>query len=121
MAAGLMPGPPVPQEAIALVKKALSEGKPVAANAYSGIVLAEAGVLRGKKFAFYTDPLNMPELYKIHPGLADGIYSGRGVVQDGKIITYGLSPWHENVMGIGIKGDGTVQLTRSFIAELGSK
>ena len=48
MAVGGFPGPPVSSEVIAIVKKALAEGKPVAASTFSGIILAEAGVLKGK-------------------------------------------------------------------------
>src|SRR4030042_491389 len=47
MAVGMFPGPPVSPQAVAVVKKALSDGKPVAAAANSSIILAEAGVLKG--------------------------------------------------------------------------
>ncbi len=48
MAVGTGPGPAVSQDAIALVKKAVSDDKPVAAQRGSIIILAEAGVLKGK-------------------------------------------------------------------------
>jgi hypothetical protein len=64
MAVGMFPGPPVSHEAVAIVKKALSDGKPVAAAANSSIILAEAGVLKGKKYAFATDPLKTTEFWK---------------------------------------------------------
>ena len=49
MAVGLFPGPPVAPEAVAIVKQAVAEGKPVAAQFGSVIILAQAGVLKGKK------------------------------------------------------------------------
>lgn len=57
MAVGMYPGPPVSPQTVALVKRALAEGKPVAATANSSIILAEAGVLKGKRYAYITDPL----------------------------------------------------------------
>jgi putative intracellular protease/amidase len=76
-------------EVIAVVKKALADGKPVAVNNSSVIMLADAGLLKGKKYAFIVDPLKMTT-----PNLrfTDAIYSGPGVVQDGKIITSGGCP-----------------------------
>ncbi len=49
MAVGMFPGPPVSVEAVAFVKKAVQDGKPVAAAANASIILAEAGVLKGKQ------------------------------------------------------------------------
>jgi putative intracellular protease/amidase len=119
MAVGAFPGAPVSQEAVALVKKALSEGKPVAANSNSGIVLAEAGVLKGKKYAFQRDPLKTTEVFKTTDSRFEGaIYSGPGVVQDGKIITSGVCPYIETRSGM---ENVTGKLTKTFIAELGSK
>ena len=46
MAVGLFPGPPVALEAVAVVKRTLAAGRPVASALGSTIVLAEAGVLR---------------------------------------------------------------------------
>ena len=94
MAVGMFPGPPVSPEAVAIVKKALADGKPVAAAANSSIILAEAGVLKGKKYAFTTDPLKTTETWKrTDPRFEGAIYSGPGVVQDGKIITSGSLPY----------------------------
>jgi putative intracellular protease/amidase len=119
MAVGAFPGAPVSQESVALVKKALSEGKPVAANSNSGIVLAEAGVLKGKKYAFQRDPLKTTEVFKTTDSRFEGaIYSGPGVVQDGKIITSGVCPYIETRSGM---ENVTGKLTKTFIAELGSK
>jgi putative intracellular protease/amidase len=118
MAVGAFPGAPVSQEAVGLVKQALAEGKPVAANSNSGIVLAEAGLLKGKKFAFQRDPLKATQNFpRTDPRFVDAIYSGTGVVQDGKIITSGACPVLESTWGI---ENVTLKLTKAFIAALGS-
>jgi putative intracellular protease/amidase len=119
MAVGMFPGPPVSPEAVAIVKKALSDGKPVAAAANSSIILAEAGVLKGKKYAFLVDPLTTTETRKrTDPRFIDAIYSGPGVVQDGKIITSGVCPNLERVYAM---QNGTVELTQKFIAAISPK
>jgi putative intracellular protease/amidase len=105
----------VAPEVVAVVKKAHEDGKPVAAVLSSVTVLAEAGLLKGKKYAWITDPLKMAK-----PDLryADAIYSGPGVVQDGKIITCGGCPASERYLGV---PNRTLELTKTFIAALGSK
>jgi putative intracellular protease/amidase len=122
MAVGMFPGPPVSHEAVAIVKKALSDGKPVAAAANSTIILAEAGVLKEKKFAFAVDPLNPPPIpggpRRTDPRFEGAIYSGPGVVQDGKIITSGACPTLERFVAL---QNGTVELTQKFIAAVGPK
>jgi putative intracellular protease/amidase len=119
MAVGGIPGPPVAPEAVAIVKQALAEGKPVAAQFGSIIILAQAGVLKGKKYAFFSDPLK-PDPFRKHtdPRFADAIYSGRGVVQDENIITSGTCPFLARVFGA---PDGTPKLTQTLIAELKKK
>ena len=119
MAVGAFPGPPVSQEAIVLVKKALADGKPVAASTFSVIILAEAGLLKGKKYAFARDPLKTDENWKLTDlRFVDAIYSGAGVVQEGKIITSGACPIIEKAWGGENK---TVELTKTFIAAIGPK
>ena len=119
MAVGMFPGPPVSPEAVGLVKRALADGKPVAAAANSSIILAEAGVLKGKKYAFLVDPLKTTETRKrTDPRFVDAIYSGPGVVQEGKIITSGVCPNLERVYAM---QNGTIELTKKFIAEIGPK
>lgn len=77
---------------------------------------AEAGVLKGKKYAFQRDPLKTTEVFKTtDPRFAGGIYSGQGVVQDGKIITSGICAYIEKAQGI---QNVTVPLTQAFISEL---
>lgn len=110
---------PVSPEVIAIVKKALSDGKPVAANGNAPVILAEAGVLKGKKYSFLRDPLIQTPTYDFTlPAFKDAIYSGSGLVQDGLIITSGICPTLEKVFGM---ENGTVKLTKAFIAAVGKK
>jgi putative intracellular protease/amidase len=119
MAVGMYPGPPVSPQTVAIVKKILADGKPVAAAANSSIILAEAGVLNGKKYAYITDPLKTTEIWKrTDPRFEGAIYSGPGVVQDGKIITSGICPTLERFYAM---QNGTVELTQKFIAAIGPK
>jgi putative intracellular protease/amidase len=117
MAVGMFPGPPVSPEAVVVVKKALADGKPVAAAANSAIILAEAGVLKGKKYAFAGDPLTTtPQRTRKDLRFEGGIYSGPGVVQDGKIITSGICPNLERALAM---PNGTIELTQKFIEAIG--
>ncbi len=117
MAVGSFPGPPVSPEAVAIVKKALAEGKPVAAENGSVSILAEAGVLKGKKYGFERDPLKpIQESPRTDRRFVDAIYSGTGVVQDGKIITSGTCASIEKNYG---RQSGTVELTQKFVAAIG--
>jgi protease I len=119
MAVGMFPGPPVSPQTVAIVKKYLDDGKPVAAAANATIILAEAGVLKGKKYAFATDPLKTTETWKrTDPRFEGAIYSGPGVVQDGKIITSGICPTLERILAM---QNGTIELTQKFIAAIGPK
>ena len=122
MAVGLFPGPPVSPEAISAVKNALAAGKPVASALGSTIILAEAGVLRGKKYAFVSNPLEGTSAGLRDARFADAIYTGPGTTQDGQIITCGVCPYTEkrNGWGWGIDPydpeNSTVKLTKAFIA-----
>lgn len=108
MAVGMFPGPPVSSDAVMIVKKAASDGKPVAAAAKSSIILAEAGLLKGKKYAFFQDPLVATKLIpRTDPRFEGAIYSGSGVVEDGKIITSGVCPNLQRMFG---KQEGTIEL-----------
>ncbi len=122
MSVGIFPGPPVSAEAVSAVKKALADGKPVAAANGSVIVLAEAGALKGKKYSFFIDPFNTESLtrwaVKEDHRFDGAIYSGRGVVQDGKIITCGSNPYIEYNHAV---PSGTVELTQKFIEAMGSR
>ena len=123
MAVGGFPGPPVSPETVTIVKKVLSEGKPVAASTFSTIILAEAGVLKGKKYAFSRDPLKTEKSWgkfgSTDQRFVDAIYSGPGVIQDGNIITSGACPWMER-QGGGLESK-VVELTKTFIKAIGPK
>lgn len=119
MAVGLLPGPPVSPVAVSIVKQAVAKGKPVAAALGSVYILAEAGVLKGRRYAFADDPLiELPGIRKKDLRFEGAIYSGLGVVRDGRIITSGVCPATEGWLG---RPDCTPELTGAFIAELGRK
>ncbi len=119
MGVGGIPGPPVAPETVAIVKQALAEGKPVAAQFGSVIILAQAGILKGKKYAFANDPLKTTPMRKFtDPRFVGAIYSGRCVVQVGNIITSGACPLLERAFGL---PDGTTELTQTFIAQIKKK
>lgn len=84
---------PVPE----MVQAMAASGKPIAAQASAITVLSKAGLLKGAQLA-------------AEPG------SGVGVISDGNIITSTDCPYLE----VWANGkDGTVELTRRFIAALG--
>jgi putative intracellular protease/amidase len=100
----------------------LADGKPVAATANASTILAEAGVLKGKKYARFADPLvdtgsGMPGA--LDPRYAGGIYGGKGVVQDGKIITSGACP--AMAAFVADMEDGTTEITQKFIAAINTR
>jgi protease I len=105
------PAPPeVSPEAIALVKKAVSAGKPVAAQTGSLWTLAEAGVLKGKKYAYAMEEKN--------PYFAGATFAGTGVVRDGLILTSGICPY----MALKSKDkDGTEQLAVALANAMNGK
>jgi putative intracellular protease/amidase len=115
MAAGFQAETPALEapKAATIVKEAVAEGKPVAAQVASVLILAEAGVLSGKKYAFPTE-----EEASNRPTLKDAFYSGNGIVQDGNIITSGVCPFAAKNQGL---KDGTPALTKAFISALGDK
>jgi len=115
MATGLFPGPPIPPIVVSIVRQAVAKGKPMAAPGGSPYILAEAGALKGKRYAFIEDPLNPSPPHQKDPRFEGGIYSGSGVVQDGCIITSGRCPNIEARTGL---PDNTIELTQAFIAEL---
>jgi putative intracellular protease/amidase len=94
-------------EVVAFVKKISIEDKPMAAQTLAVADFARAGVLVDKKYAFTIDP----DVNK-YPDFEGGIYSGEGVVQDGKIITSGTCPWKTREYG---KPDGTRELTQLIV------
>jgi len=99
-------------EEINFVKKVVNEGKPIAAQTGAVLILAKAGVLNGKKYAFPKNDIDNPDMY---PEFKSGIYSGSGVVQDGNIITSGICPMMAKLTG---GQDGTVELTQKLVQEI---
>ncbi len=119
MSVGLFPGPPVSPVAVSIVKEAVAKRKPVAAALGSVYILAEAGVLKNRRYAFADDPfIELPRIRKKDLRFEGAIYSGMGVVRDGRIITSGVCPSTEGWLG---RPDCTPELARAFIAELGGK
>ena len=104
--------PALLREAVPIIKGAVAEGKPVAAQLGSVVILAKAGVLSGKKYAF------QKEYIETEPALKDAVYSGDGIVQDGKIITSGICPYMAKEKGL---QDGSAALAKALIAELGAE
>lgn len=102
----------VTDEEIALVKKFVYEGKPVAASTGAVFILGKAGELKGRKFAFVDESDNNASMYN---SFSTAIFSGRGVVKDGNIITSGTCPMMAKTMG---HKDGTEELTTLFIESL---
>ncbi len=92
-------------EEILLVKEAVAQGKPIAAQRGAIIILAEARVLVGKK---YTSDRDLQFL----DSFAGAIYSGKGVIRDGNIITSANCPYAARYYG---RDDGTSELTKIFI------
>ena len=93
-------------EAISLVKEAVAQEKPVAAQRGSIIILAEAGVLVGKISANLSDAQYRNDSFK------GTIYGGEGVIKDRNIITSSYCPYAAICYG---GEDGTLQLTKIFI------
>jgi putative intracellular protease/amidase len=69
----------VSPEAVAFVKKVSAKGKPIAAQLGSVMILGEAGILKGKKFAYeYEHDANKVRSAAM---LKDGTYAGTGVIR----------------------------------------
>ena len=100
-----------PSTVINLAKEAANKGKLVAAQAGGIVILAKAGLLKGKKFTLNTNPTDNPDF-------EGGIYSGTGVVQDGNIITSGICPW---IAKNSTLQDGTIRLCQTLIDDIKAK
>jgi putative intracellular protease/amidase len=93
----------------AIIQGAVAEGKPVAAQTSSVIMLAKAGVLSGKRYAYVAE-------WAGDASIVEGAtYGGTGIVQDGKILTSGICPFAARGRGL---PDGTTGLVEALIAEL---
>ena len=101
----------VTSEEVNFVKNVVNEGKPLAAQLGGVYILAKAGILNGKKYALIDDA-------SMSPTFKSGIYSGRGVIQDGNIITSGVCPTMAKDRGY---QDGTEMLTQTLIDAIKAK
>lgn len=99
-----------PAEVADLLKAAVAQNKPIAASRGSVVLLAQAGGLAGREYAF-ASPVDMSK----RPEFAGGTFLGTAVVRDGNISTAGICPLAARSLS---EEDGTVELTRSFIASL---
>ncbi len=105
------PAPPeVSPEVITLVQGAVSAGKPVAAQTGSLWTLAQAGLLKGKKYSYAME--------EKHPYFAEAIFAGTGVVRDGLVITSGICPYME--LKAKMK-DGTEELSLALVEAMKEK
>jgi putative intracellular protease/amidase len=102
----------VTSEETNFVKKVVNAHKPIAAQLGAVLILAKAGILDGKKFAWADET---DENASMFPEFKKSIYSGRGVVQDGLIITSGTCPWMAKGKGY---QDGTQELTQNLVAAI---
>ena len=96
-------------EAVAVIKEVVAEGMPVAAQRGSVPTLAEAGVLKGKKYALGAEPSADESAFR------GAEFVGTGVVQDGNVMTSGVCPLAAVRLEL---EDGTEELTRTFIEAL---
>jgi putative intracellular protease/amidase len=96
---------PLTPEGYEIIRQAADKDIPIAAQTGSVVLLSQAGVLKGKKYA----------LAKGWAALDGAVYVGEGIVQDGKIITSGICPMMAKNTG---KPDGTSGLTETLIHEL---
>jgi putative intracellular protease/amidase len=115
-AGGALPNTTVSPTAVSIVKQAIIQGKPVAAQDASVIILAEAGVLVGKRFGYSVDPLGIGR--RPDDRFAGAIYGGTGIVQEGNIITCGACSLVSAAYGY---PDGTTELTQTLITTLTTK
>ena len=115
-AGGALPSTSVSPIAVSIVKQAVIEGKPVAVSDASVIILAEAGVLVGKRYGYSVDPLGIGR--RTDDRFTGAIYDGTGVVQDRNIITCGACPLVSSAYGY---TDCTTELTKALITTLTSK
>jgi putative intracellular protease/amidase len=97
---------------ISFIRKVMKEGKPIAAQTAAVLILAKAGALDGKKYAFARDKMISPDMFS---EFKTAIYCGDGVIQDGNIITSGSCPMAARTIG---SLDGTPLLTKKLIQEI---
>jgi putative intracellular protease/amidase len=84
----------IPPVTASIVKQAVAEGKLIAAKRWGIVVLAEAGVLAGKRHAFPVDPQKdaARDLQKA-TNFNDALFCTDTIVRDGNIITSNKCPY----------------------------
>jgi putative intracellular protease/amidase len=88
--------------------KSINElNKPLAAETGAVLILAKAGILKGKKFAFVESYVN-----QMKTDFENAIYSGEGVIRDGNIMTSAICPMQTKMYG---KANGTAELTKMLV------
>lgn len=90
-------------DAVAMVTEAASQNKPIAAQDNTVPILAEAGLLEGKRYAYR------------RMGFPEGTFEGTGAIQDGIIITSGTCPHAARSYD---RPDGTSEMTQLLIKAL---
>lgn len=99
----------LPPELADMIREAVSEGKPVAAQTGGIVTLADLGLLAGKRYAYVEDWVESV------PQFEGSIHSGTGIVEDGNIITSAVCPYTAKMLEL---EDGTTGLIEAFIAQL---
>ena len=101
---------------VEIIRKAIAQKVPVAAQKAGVELVALAGGLDGKQFALQKDDVSSGGIYDSGDGMYDlaptAIYKGTGVVRDGLIITSGTCPYMAKERNL---PDGTVELTKQFL------
>jgi hypothetical protein len=101
-------GSPIPERIDEIAAEAVEMGMPFAASRGSVEILAKAGGIADRQFAFAADPADSPDF-------AGGTFLGTGVVRDDNINTAGICPLASRSLDL---PDGTAELTEGFIQSL---
>lgn len=100
-----------PESVRAILVDAVASDKPVAASRGSVVQLADAGALGNRRFTAFSGADNSAR----YPVFASAEFAGTGVLRVGNVSTAGICPLAARSLN---EPDGTVDLTRNFIASL---
>ena len=100
-------GLPIFNESFEIVKQAVLEEKPIAAQQSAIEILAQSGALKGRKYVYAQDL-----------GIDGATYCGIGVVADKMVVTSAVCPEVAKLFGL---QDGTSELIKEFVALLPSR
>jgi protein deglycase len=103
----------ITSEERSFVKNINEQNKPLAAETGAVLILAKAGLLKGKKFAFVESYVN-----QMKADFENAIFSGEGVIRDGNIMTSGICPMQTKMYG---KANGTAELTKMLVEAMKTK